>query len=118
MRVARIYLIDWQAADDALASLEDRHADGAAYYIAVTHAWRSETEEAFAWLKRAVEEDQSTFGIRTEPFLRVLHEDPRWEQMLDRLGLAADPGRGYRVIGSASATGLHYAHGRAMRCTC
>jgi adenylate cyclase len=79
---------DWQAADDALASLEERHADDAAYYIAVTHAWRSETEEAFAWLKRAVEEDQSTFGIRTEPFLRVLHEDPRWEQMLDRLGLA------------------------------
>lgn len=37
---------------------------------------------------RAVDEDQSVFGIKTEPFLRVLHEDPRWEQTVERLGLA------------------------------
>jgi adenylate cyclase len=78
----------WEDAEEALASLERQHAQDAAYFIAVTHAWRNEINEAFWWLDRALQEDQSVFGIKTEPFLRVLHEDPRWEQTLERLGLA------------------------------
>lgn len=80
---------DAQAADAALAALGDRHAHDAAYYIAIAHAWRNEVEEAFSWLNRAVDEGQSTFGIRTEPFLRSLHDDARWAALLERLGLAA-----------------------------
>jgi tetratricopeptide (TPR) repeat protein len=79
---------DAQAADDALATLREQHARDAAYYIAVAHAWRHETEDAFAWLNRAIDEDQSVFGIRTEPFLRTLHDDPRWDRTLERTGLA------------------------------
>ena len=78
---------NWDEADRALTSLQ-QHEHDAAYYIAVTHAWRNEIDAAFGWLGRAVNEDQSVFGIKTEPFLRVLHEDPRWEQTLERLGLA------------------------------
>ena len=79
---------EWQAADDALAALREQHAHDGAFYIALAHAWRHEIEDAFTWLNRAVDEDQSVFGIRTEPFSRVLHDDPRWEPMLERLGLA------------------------------
>jgi hypothetical protein len=53
----------------------------------MVHAWRNEVEEAFTWLNKAIDEEQSVFGIRTEPFLRVLHDDPRWERMLEKLGL-------------------------------
>lgn len=79
---------DWNEADRALTSLQRQHAHDAAYYIAATHAWRNEIDAAFEWLDRAVDQDQSVFGIKTEPFLRVLHEDPRWERILERLGLA------------------------------
>ena len=40
-----------------------------------------------AWLNRAIDEDQYVFGIRTEPFLRVLHGAPSWERALERVGL-------------------------------
>jgi len=79
---------DWQAADQALALLKKQHEGEAAYLIGVAHAWRQETEDAFAWLERAIDEGQSVFGIRTEPFLRVLHNDPRWQETLKRIGLA------------------------------
>jgi TolB-like protein/Flp pilus assembly protein TadD len=78
---------DWESADSVLESLQDEYAHDAAYLIAMVHAWRSEVEQAFAWLNRAIEEEQSVFGIRTEPFLRILHEDPRWEPTLGKLGL-------------------------------
>jgi adenylate cyclase len=78
---------DWESADSVLESLQGEHAHDAAYLIAMVHAWRSEVEQAFAWLNRAIEEEQSVFGIRTEPFLRILHEDPRWEPTLGKLGL-------------------------------
>jgi len=78
---------DLPAADRSLGALRDEHAQDAAYLISLVHAWRHEIDEAFAWLNRAIEQDQSVFGIRTEPFLRVLHNDPRWEETLERVGL-------------------------------
>jgi len=79
---------DTQAADESMAALTDNHAHDAAYYIAVAHAWRNEGDEAFSWLNRAIDDGQSTFGIRTEPFLSTLHDDPRWQPLLEQLGLA------------------------------
>lgn len=79
---------NWDEAEQALTALQRQHEHDAAYYIAVTHAWRNEIDAAFDWLERAVDEGQSVFGIKTEPFLRVLHEDPRWVLTLERLGLA------------------------------
>ncbi len=81
---------NWQAADQALTDLKRQHAGDAAYFIGVVHAWRGEAEDAFAWLNRAMDENQSTFGLRTEPFLRVLHGDPRWLKILHKAGLAPD----------------------------
>ena len=79
---------DWQAADQALATLKRQHAHDAAYNIGCVHAWRSEKDEAFAWLSRAIEEGQSTFGIRTDIFLHALHEDSRWDETLAKAGLS------------------------------
>jgi TolB-like protein/Flp pilus assembly protein TadD len=79
---------DWAAADEALASLEQQHAHDAAYFIATTYAFRGDTEAAFDWLNRAIETEQSVFGIRTEPFLRALQSDARWQGVLEKVGLA------------------------------
>lgn len=77
-----------EASDEVLEAVQTRHAHDAAFYIAAAHARRGEIEEAFAWLNRAIEERQSVTGIRTEPLLGGLHGDPRWQQALERLGLA------------------------------
>lgn len=80
---------DWKAADRALASLEQQHAHDSAYLVALVRAWRGEVNDAFNWLDRAIEEKQSVFGIRTEPFLKALHDDPRWEMTLEKVGLGS-----------------------------
>jgi len=79
---------EWEAAERELLSLKQRHARDSAYLVALVHAWRGEIDDAFGWLDRAISEEQSVFGIRTDPFLRVLHDDPRWEQTLEKVGLS------------------------------
>ena len=78
---------DWETAERALVSLAQEHAQESAYLVALVHAWRGEVDDAFRWLDKAIEEKQSVFGIRTEPFLRALHDDPRWEITLEKVGL-------------------------------
>jgi len=51
-------------------------------------AWRGEIDRSFSWLDRIAVEGQSYFGLKTEPFLKTLHDDPRWEPLLQKLGLA------------------------------
>lgn len=75
-------------AADALTQIESKYADSRAFYIATVYAWCDDRESAFTWLDRAVESGQRTLGIRTEPLLESLQEDPRWEALLFRLGLA------------------------------
>jgi TolB-like protein len=74
--------------DAALAQLVGQYADSSAYYIAIVHAWRDDKGAAFEWLDRAVSEGQSTNGIGNEPLLRNLHDDARWEPLLEQLGLS------------------------------
>lgn len=81
---------DRAASGRSLAALKRDHAQDRAYYVAVGYAWRGEADPAFEWLDRAVSEGQSVFGITTDPFLRSLHDDPRWQPLVRRIGLAED----------------------------
>ena len=74
--------------DDALAVITERFSGSSAYLIAIVHAWRNDSDSAFNWLDRAVNENQPTLGIRTEPFLKNLHDDPRWDALLTSVGLS------------------------------
>lgn len=73
--------------DAALEELADKHAQDAASNVAEIHAFRNETEPAFAWLKRA-EENNSTdlTGVNVNSLFASLHDDPRWQDLLERLG--------------------------------
>ncbi|MDH4030547.1 MAG: hypothetical protein OEU49_06855 [Chromatiales bacterium] len=64
------------------------HADTGAYFIAAAYAWRDEADAAFEWLDRAIDEQQNIDALKTEPLLRNLHDEPRWEKTLARVGLA------------------------------
>lgn len=72
-----------RATDDLVKKYDE---DGA-YQIAEAFAFRGETDRAFEWLERAYEQrDPGLPEMRTEPLLRSLHGDPRWQKMLEGIG--------------------------------
>ena len=83
---------DRKAADAALADLDRPLAEkGLAYQIAEVYAVRGETDKAFEWLQIAFDNhDAGTLSLVVDPLLRGLHDDPRYKNLLAKLGL---PGR-------------------------
>ena len=83
--------------NDALNSLIERFASRYPYGIAEVHAYRGEPEAAFQWLDRAYRaHDAGMLGLKTDPLLRSLHGDPRFQALLSRMGLTGQQpiGRG------------------------
>lgn len=76
-------------ADEALNKMVADHASDWAYFIGMVHAQRGESDEAFSWLTRAVDEQQNSNALKTDAFFKPLYDDDRWEQVLERNGLSA-----------------------------
>ena len=78
-------------ADAALAQLTDGFAETAAYQIAEVYAYRGDKDKAFEWLERARRQrDPGLAGLRKDPLLPNLRDDPRWNSFLHIMGLADD----------------------------
>ncbi len=60
----------------------------AAYDIALIHAALTDSENAFLWLERALE-DRSTqvVFLAQEPMFDALHADPRFASLVQRIGI-------------------------------
>jgi tetratricopeptide (TPR) repeat protein len=57
-------------------------------YVAMLYAVEGNRDEAFAWLDRAYRErDSSACWVKTAAVYAVLHGDPRWPELLRKLGL-------------------------------
>ena len=77
--------------DAALAELIKTFAETAAYQIGEVYAYRDDKDHAFEWLERArSQHDAGLPGLRADPLLQPLHQDPRWEALLRTVGLADD----------------------------
>jgi adenylate cyclase len=74
--------------NEAVAKMTELYANDRAFRIASVHASRNDVDTAFEWLYRAVNDGQATSGIRSEPFLKNLHDDRRWNPLLASLGLS------------------------------
>jgi TolB-like protein/tetratricopeptide (TPR) repeat protein len=75
----------------ALEALIQGSAADAAYQVAEVHAWRGETEQAFAWLERArVQADTGLAWIKSDPLLQKIRGDPRYAGLLRKLNLPTD----------------------------
>ena len=85
------------AADTVLEELIAGYSDRNGFEIAGVYAWRGEPGKAFDWLERAITGGQSCFGVKTEPMLQSLHDDARWEPLLQRLGLSDAQLRGVSI---------------------
>jgi TolB-like protein/Flp pilus assembly protein TadD len=77
--------------DAALARLIQRHAQDAAFYIAVIYAYRQELDQAFAWIERAYrQKDPSLTFIKVrqgDPRLKRFSQDPRFRSLLRKMNL-------------------------------
>jgi len=67
--------------------IEENQSWGA-YPIAGIYAMRGDADAAFSWLERAYEQhDGFMADIKNDQLLTSLHDDPRWFEILDKMGL-------------------------------
>ncbi|HEX6183607.1 MAG TPA: BTAD domain-containing putative transcriptional regulator [Pyrinomonadaceae bacterium] len=60
------------------------------YHLAVVHTGLGEKEQAFRWLERAFEKHAvDLFTLKVEPMFDALRDDPRFTDLLRRVGLTA-----------------------------
>src|SRR6059058_112884 len=78
-------------ADAALGKLTNDFPETAAYQIAEVYAYRGDKDRAFEWLERARRQrDPGLAGLRKDPLLTNLQDEPRWKAFLHTMGLAGD----------------------------
>jgi TolB-like protein/Flp pilus assembly protein TadD len=90
LAVAQYVAGDRQAADAALADLLAKAREGFAYQIAEVYAVRGEKDKAFEWLQIAFDDrDAGMLSLLVDPLMRSLRDDPRYKNLLAKLGLPA-----------------------------
>jgi len=96
-RLGGLALVYWamgrrSESDAALHSLTERFGSIDAYGIAAVHAYRGDIDDAFRWLDRAYRGHvYGMLGVKTDPLLRNLHDDPRFLALLSRMRLTDPP---------------------------
>src|SRR5207247_10185551 len=77
-----------QAAAAALAELIPKAREGYEYQIAEVYAVRDEKHKAFDWLQISFDDrDAGMLSLLVDPLLRGLRDDPRYKNLLAKLGL-------------------------------
>jgi adenylate cyclase len=79
---------DAGASDAALQESIEMWGAGGAYQVAEVYAYRGEIDHAFDWLELAYENhDGGLIYVLVDPLLTNVHDDPRWEPFLNKMGL-------------------------------
>jgi Tfp pilus assembly protein PilF len=79
---------DTEATNAALKKLTDCCAKAGAFQIAEIYAIRGEIDLAFEWLNKIYDyRDSAMVYVFIAPNFDNLHDDPRWEPLLDKMGL-------------------------------
>jgi len=66
----------------------DEYSQTWAFGIALTYAWHGDLDKAFEWLDIAFEQKDSYLSqLIYNQWLTPLHNDPRWEVILNKMGL-------------------------------
>jgi serine/threonine-protein kinase len=83
---------DKKASDAALADLIAHSREGLAYQIAQVYAVRGEKDKAFEWLQIAFDNhDGGMPSLLVDPVLRGLRDDPRYKNLVAKVGLPTTP---------------------------
>jgi len=71
----------------SLAEAVERLGGTSPSYVAQIYAWAGDAEETFAWLTKAVEQQEDGLVVQfLEPYFASVHADPRWAEFLERTG--------------------------------
>jgi TolB-like protein len=74
-----------------LQKMQEEHGHHAAYQVAEILAFRGDFDESFDWLDRALQQrDGGMKELIGNNFLETLHRDPRWHELMRRMGLPLD----------------------------
>jgi len=66
---------------------KESSAGSPSFYIAMIYAQMGEIDSAFEWLDKAYEDHEvEMYWLKVEPPFEPLHDDPRWQEMLDKVG--------------------------------
>ena len=66
----------------------DEYSQSWAFGIVLAYAWHGDLDKAFEWLNIAYEQkDRYMAQLIFNPWLASLHDDPRWEPILEKVGL-------------------------------
>ncbi len=77
-----------EEAEAATAEFLSQNGPEKHYWLAQFYAWRGETNEAFEYLLKALEIKHRVLAyILGEAAFYPLHGDPRWEEVLEHMGL-------------------------------
>jgi serine/threonine-protein kinase len=83
---------DREAADAALEDVIANSRDRLAYQIAQVYAIRNDPDKAFEWLEIAFDNhDGGMLSLVVEPLLRGLRDDPRYKNLVAKVGLPTTP---------------------------
>jgi len=89
LAVVQHALGDAGTSDAALRELVENWENWAYYQIALAYAFRGEIDHAFDWLEQAYDNrDAGLTHLLLDPLLANLHDDPRWEPLLDKMGFS------------------------------
>jgi len=102
---------DRPAADATLAELIRRDRNVMAYQVAEVYAWRGETNKAFEWLQISLDNhDTGLLSLLIDPLMRSLKRDPRYNALLEKIGLPLSEGKSSILtnIGSGSSVEERY----------
>lgn len=77
-----------EESNQGLAAFIEKNQSWAAFLIATIYAWQQDADAAFQWLDIAYKQrDGWMSGLLKEPLFATLHGDPRWTELVDRMGL-------------------------------
>jgi len=90
--IGRIIVLPAMGRDtEALERLDafiEKNQSWASYPIAGIYAMRGDIDTAFTWLDQAYQRrDLLMIDMVNDPLLEILHDDPRWSELLDKMGL-------------------------------
>ena len=89
LTLVHLALGEQEVADAAFAKLIENHQRDSAFQIAQVYAYGGNADQAFDWLERAyLQRDGGLSQMKVNLLLANLHDDPRWNPFLEKMGLA------------------------------
>jgi len=75
--------------EEAFAELRERWGDRWPIEVAHVFAWIGDKDETFTWLEKELKVN-GLGGVSVDNFFENLHEDPRWQLLLDKSGVSVE----------------------------